>query len=104
VEFDGAASQRLPDETEHESYRLAQKALNNVVMHANARRVGVRLELDPHAAKLEVVDDGIAFDPSSTGGGFSTSRMRESAAQLAGVLHVESERGSGTVVRVEVPR
>ena len=105
VEFDCAANQRLPAETEHELYRLAQEALNNVVKHAHARRVGVRLHIAAQTAKLDIVDDGIGFDPSCSGaGGFGLSSMRERAAHLGGVLHVESARGSGTLVRVEVPR
>ena len=105
VDFDCSAYERLPAETEHELYRLAQEALNNVVKHARARKIGVRLEIAAQTAKLEIVDDGIGFDASHSGpGGFGLSSMRERAAHLAGVLDVESAPGSGTLVRVEVPR
>jgi signal transduction histidine kinase len=104
VEFDCASNERLPAETEHELYRLAQEALNNVLKHAHAHTIGVRLHVAPHTAKLEITDDGIGFDASCAGGGFGLSSMRERAAHLGGVLCVESARGSGTVVRVEVPR
>ena len=106
VEFDCAAYERLPAETEHELYRLAQEALNNVVKHAHARTIAVRLGTAAQTAKLEIVEDGIGFDASRRArpGGFGLSSMRERAAHVAGVLHLESAPGSGTRVHVEVPR
>ena len=53
---------------------------------------------------LEVVDDGVGFEPAlGGGGGFGLAGMRERAARLGGALHVESTLGAGTRVRVEVP-
>jgi signal transduction histidine kinase len=105
VDFDCNANQRLPVEMEHELYRLAQEALNNVVKHARAHTVGVRLQVGTQTASLEVRDDGIGFDPSSRGvGGSGLCSMRQRAEQLGGVLHVVSAPDSGTLIRVQVPR
>jgi signal transduction histidine kinase len=95
---------RLSAETEHELFRLAQEALNNVLKHAHARAVQVRLELASEYATLEVCDDGVGFEPSSATRDHGLERMRDVAARLGGTLSVESSIGRGTRVRAKVPR
>jgi signal transduction histidine kinase len=105
TELHGEGAERLEPETEQELYRLAQEALNNVLKHAHARHVAVRLDVSADRAILEVVDDGVGFEPSlRNGGGFGLPGMRERAERLGGTLQVESEPGGGTRVRMEVRR
>jgi signal transduction histidine kinase len=96
----------LPPEIEEGLYRIAQEALNNALKHACAQSVAVSLRLDQPTVVLEIVDDGIGFDPSTAteGGGLGFHGMVERATQLGGQLTVESKPGGGTRVRVEVPR
>jgi signal transduction histidine kinase len=103
AEFEGDEALRLRPETERELYRVAQEALNNVLKHAHASRVTVRLDaVDGHAA-LEVADDGVGFEPALRGGGgFGLPGMR--VERLGGRLRVESAPGAGTRVRAEIPR
>jgi signal transduction histidine kinase len=104
VEFDCRGDQWLPPETEQDLYRLAQEALNNVLKHAHAHRVRVRLDLTGDRAVLEIADDGVGFDASqSQVGGYGLPGMRERAERLGGALQVESVPGAGTRVRVEAP-
>jgi signal transduction histidine kinase len=103
--FDCHGEGRLALDKEQELYRLAQEALNNVLKHAHASRVEVRLDLASNPAMLEVCDDGAGFDPAlGGGGGFGLPGMRERAERLGGTLQIESAPGAGTRVRVEVPR
>jgi signal transduction histidine kinase len=96
---------RLAPDEEQELYGLAQEALNNVVKHAHAAHVSVRLSLAPAATVLDVVDDGAGFDPcDGQTHGLGLRGMRERAERLGGTLCVESSPGHGTRVRVEVPR
>ncbi len=105
TELQGDGAARLPPETEQELYRLAQEALNNVLRHAHANRVTVRLDTCGGRAFLEVADDGVGFEPALSGGaGLGLRGMRERAERLGGRLHVESAPGAGTRVRVELPR
>jgi signal transduction histidine kinase len=105
TELQGEGAERLPPETEQELYRLAQEALNNVLKHAHASRVAVRLDVSTDRAVLEVADDGVGFEPYLRGGdGFGLPGMRERVERLGGTLQVESEPGAGTRVRVEVRR
>jgi signal transduction histidine kinase len=103
--FEGEDAGRLRPETEQELYRVAQEALNNVLKHAHASRATVRFDVGAGMASLEVVDDGVGFEPALRGGdGYGLPGMRERAERLGGTLRVESAPGAGTRVRVEVPR
>jgi len=104
AEFDCPGNERLPPNTEQELYRLAQEALNNVLKHAHAGRITVRLAVTNGHATLQVADDGVGFDPSLQGtDGFGLRGMRERAERLGGTLHIESSPGAGTRLQVEVP-
>ena len=86
-------------------YRIAQEALHNVVKHARARHVVVKLWCDEtavahgsvHSVFLQIQDDGIGFDPSADFPGHLGLRsMRERVERLGGQLRLESSPGSGT--------
>lgn len=88
--------------------RIAQAALANTTQHAHATRADVTLTGMETAVTLDIVDDGIGFAPqalieagSEPGhGGFGLRSMKSRAAQLNGVLTVESQPGGGTAVSV----
>jgi PAS domain S-box-containing protein len=91
----------LPPEVQVALYRIAQESLNNVIKHARASQVAIRLNLAPAGACLEITDDGVGFDaaatrPDSLGLGI----MRERAAAIGAELHVDSLPGQGTRVNV----
>jgi signal transduction histidine kinase len=110
---------RLAPEIEEGLYRVAVEALNNTLRHSFAESVTVCLCMpasagdrgrecsEGQAASLEVVDDGVGFDPLAVrerGGGLGLRGMEERVARLGGQLVVSSSPGKGTRVRVEVSR
>ena len=88
-------------------YRIVQEALSNVVRHASARKVQVRLYGDGDAVVAEVVDDGEGFvmeEPVERfDGGLGLLGMKERAAVADGELQIDSAPGEGTRVRVRIP-
>ena len=86
-------------------YRIAQEALHNVVKHSRATTVTVTLKSAPGEIELNVVDDGVSFDPSSEHhmGGLGLISMRERARLVRGHLALTSKPGYGTRVDVHVP-
>jgi PAS domain S-box-containing protein len=84
-------------------YRIAQEALNNVVHHAAADKIEVRLRCNSDNVTLIVRDDGRGFDPSSpaTGQHLGIVIMRERAAAMGAILVVESKPNSGTKIQVD---
>ncbi|MDT0201734.1 sensor histidine kinase [Nocardioides sp. AE5] len=95
----------LHPEVEATVLRVAQEALSNVGKHARARRVGVTLTYDDEQVALDVRDDGIGFDPTTsvTDSSFGLRGMRQRAARLAGTLDVETAAEQGTAVSVHLP-
>jgi signal transduction histidine kinase len=104
IEFkaEGEMREAVGPEIEGALYRIAQEALNNVLKHAQARRVVVSLVQDRQCRTLEIADDGLGFDPleASRGGGMGLRGMRERAAEIGARFEVESAAGSGAMVRV----
>jgi two-component system, NarL family, sensor histidine kinase DevS len=98
------AEKRLPDDVETIVYRVVQEALNNVVKHAEAKHVSVVLHEKNGAITAVIEDDGRGFSPGSgENGGVGLIGMRERVALVDGRLTVESGKGAGTTVVVEVP-
>jgi PAS domain S-box-containing protein len=99
----------LPLQTSNALFRIAQEALNNVAKHAQAESVAVTFEQINGIVKLTVEDDGLGFDPVQTARvgdhhGWGLITMTERADALRGQCRIESERGKGTRITVEVPR
>ena len=95
----------LGEQTEALLFRATQESLRNVVAHANARRVEVRIERRDGTACLEVADDGRGFSPAETraNGHFGLRTLADLARDAGGRLDVDSEPGGGTRVRLVVP-
>ncbi len=85
-------------------FRLGQEALHNVVKHAQASRATVALSSNNGAVVLEVGDDGVGFDTSSSfPGHMGLVSMRERAAGIGAILEIGSTPGGGTTVRLSLP-
>jgi nitrate/nitrite-specific signal transduction histidine kinase len=98
------ADQRIAPEIEEGLYRISQEALNNALKHAQARRIQVFLRQNQSTVLLEIIDDGLGFEPSLARqqGGLGLRGMEERAARMGADLSVRSRPGAGTQVRVEV--
>jgi signal transduction histidine kinase len=105
IEFAADAPGRLPSSVETALFRIVQEAVNNVVRHAQARRVSVKLSREAGFVNLCVVDDGQGFDLQVPRSGRQVGlwSMRERVEQLGGQLVVRSTPGSGTTVNTQVP-
>lgn len=94
-------------------YRAAQEGLRNVVSHADASRVDVRLTTADEATTLEIDDDGRGLDDDQsrgvTGlpvrdGHLGLRALADVAGSLGARLSITSAAGRGTTLRLEVPR
>jgi len=107
IELDVDDTLRLDPERDREIYRIAQEALQNALRHADAAHVAVRLHADDGLLRLEVEDDGSGFDPAEArlrARRLGLTSMEERAQRLGGRLQIDSVRGVGTTIRLEVPR
>lgn len=88
-------------------FRVAQEALTNVIRHARASSVSLRLTRSDGRIRLVVADDGIGFDAEAAGRRSEDSvgllGMSERIALVDGVLSINSVRQGGTTIRADVP-
>lgn len=99
---------RLPAATELTLYRIAQTALRNVVLHAEASQALVRLRFDDTSTHLSVEDDGQGFEVPDLAnlaqdGNFGLTGMSERAKLHGGSFQIDSIPQVGTTVSVEIP-
>jgi signal transduction histidine kinase len=98
---------RLPQLIETALYRTVQEALNNVMKHAHAQRVRVRIWIEQQLVCCTVKDVGAGFQTSGgsdTGpGGLGLVGIRERIGSLHGAFEINSRPGSGTELRVSIP-
>ena len=95
-----------PGETAAVALRLVQEAVNNIVRHARASHVSVRLRFLPQGRiGLLVVDDGVGFDKAELLDGQPSERnvglygMIERTELAGGRLQIRTRTGQGVAVR-----
>jgi signal transduction histidine kinase len=104
VEFRDDLQRRLAPPLERAMYRTVQTALANVVRHARASNVVVRIFASGASVVCSVRDDGRGIDseqPRSPGLGLRG--VRERAAALGGTLELESVLPHGLEIRIRLP-
>lgn len=92
----------LPAAVEVAAYRIVSEALANVVKHAGASHVDVRLEGDAGGLTVTVADDGRGIGPDVTAG-VGLLSLRERAEELGGRCEVVCPESGGTTVRAVLP-
>jgi len=114
IAFSFSADKLMPsygDSIDLTVYRCVQESLTNVIRHAGAKHVGIALDetVDGPShgnggARLQLMvrDDGCGMDAAARAG-FGIRGMQERVQGLGGRYGVESARGQGTCVRIEIP-
>ncbi len=101
VDLVANAEPDLDIRTKEALYRIAQEAIQNVVKHASARSVEMQLIADHKDVELQIVDDGVGFEPGADyPGHIGLNSMKERAHALNLELTVDSHPGAGVQVKV----
>jgi len=102
--------QPLPDPVRLVLFRIYQEALNNIVRHAEASQVNIRLHLNAEKAEITIADDGKGFQVPKNWvdlaqhGHLGLVGIQERAETAGGKVEIQSQLGKGTVLHVTVPR
>lgn len=101
VSVEGAET--LADDKAALVWRVAQEAVRNALRHSQASTMAVTVHSDGKRVTLEVVDDGVGFDPARVNtDSYGLRGLRSLVADSGGTLEVRSSLGEGTTVRMEV--
>jgi signal transduction histidine kinase len=82
--------------------RIASEAVSNAARHSGVDVLRLYLERLEQGMRLQVVDEGVGFDGEEPRSGFGLVTMKERAEALGGKLRVDSRRGTGTRVELEL--
>ncbi len=94
----------LSVEKETEIYYIVEEALNNILKHANAKSVLVKLKQRKESIYLEIVDNGCGFDSDKVKfGGKGLGNIKERAKRIKGKLKIDSSPEHGTKITLTVP-
>jgi signal transduction histidine kinase len=94
----------LRPEWEENLYRICQELLTNVVRHARARNVVVRVTFEPSEVRLDVRDDGIGLDRAHRPEGHGLAGVQERVEEMGGHLAIRTAAAAGTTIMVHLPR
>jgi signal transduction histidine kinase/CHASE3 domain sensor protein len=92
---------RLPERIEVAAYYVVSEALTNAAKHAEASAVQVDVEAADGILRVSVRDDGVGG--ASFAGGSGLVGLKDRVEALGGRISLESPRGAGTAIRVELP-
>jgi signal transduction histidine kinase/ligand-binding sensor domain-containing protein len=98
----------FPEDLRINFYRIVQESLGNIMKHAEATEVNIRVKRSVENVILTIEDNGRGFTPDErthvpSHSGFGLTGMGERARLLGGELKVRSTQGKGATVLFEIP-
>lgn len=91
----------LDKDIELQIYRIAQESLNNIVKHANAKKVKLNLSNKPTSVLMTIENDGNSFN-SIRNAGMGIQNMTERSAMINADFNINHSK-TGTTITVDTP-
>ena len=96
----------ISPELRHNVFLASKEAITNVVRHAQAKSVSLRLRLEPASFTLEIEDDGLGLgglDPKAAQTRNGLRNMRKRMEDIGGSFFMGPASERGTVIRLTAP-
>lgn len=95
----------LEGEQELQLYRIVQELMSNILKHSEAKETNIQLTESEGNVNLIVEDDGVGFNPETLGkkSGIGLSNLKARVAKLDGTFHIDSGKGAGTTISIDIP-
>ena len=86
-------------------YRFIQESVTNILKHAKATSVEIKIKKLPQKILVKIADNGIGFDPIQARREHSLGlkTMAERIRILKGTISISSKLGQGTIIQTEIP-
>ncbi|MEO5946902.1 MAG: PAS domain S-box protein [Chitinophagaceae bacterium] len=93
----------IEDDLKLTIYRIIQEQLNNVLKHANAKKMSITIESSKENLKLTTADDGDGFDPAQKRNGIGLSNIINRVEAFNGTIIIDSIPGNGCKTSINIP-
>ncbi len=97
----------LPHQEELILFRISQEVLNNMIKHAKATSVTIKIFYNPGNFIMQILDNGEGFDLAALRahplGGLGIKNMQNRAHIIGAEYKIESAPGKGTQVEINLP-
>lgn len=96
-------SRKLPVDRQRDLILIFKEALHNIIRHADATAVSIKLRQTHDALVLTVQDNGQGFDPAAATSGMGLTNLQRRAAKHSGSVHIASAPAQGTTLTISLP-
>lgn len=93
----------LPADMQLMLYRVLQEQINNIIKHAHASEVNVKLGVANNTLHLSIHDNGRGFNIDNKSKGVGMRNMKSRVEAYQGCFEVKSSVGKGTEVVIKIP-
>lgn len=93
----------LPEEETRHLFLFFREGLHNIMRHAKAAKVEIRVEKTDGHFRLVIQDDGVGIAPERLERPATLRALRQRTEALAADLRVETQPGEGTRLELNVP-
>jgi signal transduction histidine kinase len=93
----------IPENMKIMLFRMIQEQVNNIIRHADASEVNIKLQADAEQVILSINDNGRGFDLSQQNTGMGLTNMLNRVSLFDGKTNIDSTPGKGCTVTITVP-
>ncbi len=97
------ANVTLSSQVRHNLIMAVKEAIHNVIKHARATEVRIRIAFEASVLSIRIQDDGCGYDPAAHPPGHGLGNLRHRMENIAGSFTIEGRRGAGTDVCLRLP-
>jgi len=96
----------FPKDAEINVYRIVQESVNNIIKHSDAAEAEIKIKKIADKVVIEIKDDGRGFDVNNvkpSGSGLGLVGLKERTNMIGGTILINSSRGNGTEIKINLP-
>jgi two-component system sensor histidine kinase UhpB len=103
LDLQNIAEDQIEDRRKLTLFRIVQEQLNNIVKHARATRVLIRLSVESAFIVLTIADNGVGFDVGRHRKGVGITNIISRTELFNGRVDIQSAPGEGCTLSVSLP-
>lgn len=103
LDLQNIAEEQIEDRRKLTLFRIVQEQLNNIIKHARASRVLIRLSVEQENIVLTVSDNGVGFDVIKHRRGVGITNIISRVEMFGGWVDIQSAPGEGCILTVGLP-